>query len=355
MSIPCHPFPRLSVSRERAAIAAAALLLFTLVTSPSVSAGGDSYDTSNAGIKNIQASFPTTAGATDHAGACVQNAPYNNHHSESWVAVDPTNASHIVGVDKFFFDPAFYLFHIGANVTFDGGQTWTNEVIPGFDCHSNPSNSWMDTTDPILAFDLAGNLYSTMLPFSMTYNPQNAQVFNAIPNSAISVVKSTDGGATWSTPFFVNDVATVNDGTDQFQPSVAASPNGTVAVAFYDRRLACPASSPNILPADVGRTNFCINTSIQFFSDGAGGLTKLGSNIRVTQATWDPQNPGATTKELPMPGGPNGSLTFIGDYFGLALSSKNAYVLFVSNYNLGQNPANDQQQFLATVPIPSTK
>ena len=52
-----------------------------------------------------------------------QNAPYNNQHSESWVAVDRTNASHIVGVDKFFFDPAFYLFHIGAKVTFDGGKT----------------------------------------------------------------------------------------------------------------------------------------------------------------------------------------------------------------------------------------
>ncbi len=151
----------------------------------------------------------------------------------------------------------------------------------------------------------------------------------------------------------VNDAVTVADETDQFQPTVAVSPNGTVAVAFYDRRLACPASDPNILTADQGRTNFCINTSIQFFSDGSGGLQRLGSNTRVTQATWDPQNPGTNSDGLPHPGGPNSSLTFIGDYFGLSLSNQSAFVLFVSNYNLGANPANDQQQFAASVPIPS--
>jgi hypothetical protein len=37
----------------------------------------------------------------------------------------------------------------------------------------------------------------------------------------------------------------------------------------------------------------------------------------------------------------------------LALSNQNAFVVFASNYNLGQNPANDQQQFVGIVPIPS--
>src|SRR2546425_5915097 len=154
-------------------------------------------------------------------------------------------------------------------------------------------------------------------------------------------------------PPFVNDPPPVRDGTDQFQPPVTAGPDGTVAVAFYDRRLACPTKDPNILPTDLGRTNFCINTSIQFFHDGPGGLQPIGSNIRVTQATWDPQNPGTTTGQLAHPGGPNSSTTFIGDYFGLALSKHNAFLLFLSNYNLGANPANDEQQFVGIVPIPS--
>jgi hypothetical protein len=112
-------------------------------------------------------------------------------------------------------------------------------------------------------------------------------------------------------------------------------------------------NDPNILPADQGRTNFCIDTSVQFFSDGGSGLTRLGSNIRVTQASWDPQNPGTNSDGLPLPGGPTTVTTFIGDYFGLALSSKNAFALFVSNYDFGQNPTNDQQQFVGIVPIPS--
>ena len=539
------PHSRIGSHAGRAAAKAAALMVaMLLLLFGTVAAGpnSSSYATSNAGIKNIQASSPTFAGATDRTGACVQNAPYNNHRGESWIAVDPTNADHLVGTSKFFFDPLFYLFHLGSYASFSGGKSWSNAVIPGFDCQSAPTFSWVNVTDPIHAFDSAGRVFSTMLPFSLTYNPAGNQVWNVIPNSAISVVKSTDGGITWamgnqgqplaiynssglgrtadkqwmtadanprspfvdnvyvgwtlfaglsseiffsrstdhgehfsapvklstanndgpfntyiflgtgpdgalyisygsfpsnkkpeadvwllkstdggqtfsgptlattfrfvtaaalpnttfrdgisynmavnpanghvllalevqsdngidvqlaestdggnsfSTPIFVNDAATVQDGTDQFQPTVAASPNGTVAVAFYDRRLPCPIGDLNILLADQGRANFCIDTSIQFFSDGSGGLQPRGSNIRVTQATWDPQNPGTTTGQLAHPGGPNSGLTFIGDYFGLALSKQNAFVLFLSNYNLGANPTNDEQQFVGIVPIPS--
>jgi hypothetical protein len=535
--------PRLEIVNRPARgkfLAAVAALLVVLGSAGSAFADGTSYENSNAGVKNFQASSATSAGATDATSACVQNAAYNNHRSESWIAVNPTNPNHLVGTSKFFFDPVFYLFHLGSYVSFDGGQSWTNAVIPGFDCQSAPNFSWVDTTDPIHAFDSAGRVFSTILPFSLTYNPAGHQVWNVIPNSAISVVKSNDGGITWrmgnqgqplaiynssglgrtadkqwmtadanpvspfrdnvyvgwtlfagfsseiwfsrstdhgehfstpvklsvasndgpfntyiflgtgpdgalyityssfpkrispesavwllkstdggqtfsrptlattfrfvtaaalpnttfrdgisynmavnpanghvllalevqsdngidvqltestdggqsfSVPIFVNDASTQLDGTDQFQPTVAAGPDGTVAVAFYDRRLACPTNDPSILPVDQSRANFCINTSIQFFRD-AGGLQPIGSNVRVTQATWDPQNPGTNSDGLPHPGGPNKGHTFIGDYFGLSLSSQNAFVLFASNYNLGQNPANDQQQFVGIVPIP---
>jgi len=102
-------------------------------------AGADSYAKSNAGIKNIQASSPTFAGATDRTSACVDSAACANHRSESWIAVDPTNANHLVGMSKFFFDPLFYLFHIGSYVSFDGGKSWANAVVPGFDCQSAPT------------------------------------------------------------------------------------------------------------------------------------------------------------------------------------------------------------------------
>jgi hypothetical protein len=522
-------------------LAASAALLALLMLGawayrPALSLG---YVNSNAGIANVQVSFPVYAGATDFNGQCVSNAAYDNDRSESWLAVDPTNPRHLVGMSKFFYKPVYYLFHVGAYVSFDAGKTWSNQVVPGFDCQSAPDNAWVDTTDPVLAFDSRGRLFSAFLPFSFSYNAANQQVWNVIPNSAIFVVKSvdggrtwtiankgkplaiytssglgrtadkqwiaadaspkspfrdyvyvgwsvfngfssevwfsrstdhgesfsqpvmlskantdqpfntyiflgtapdgtlyvvytafpsstfpvadiwllksydggqtfsgpyhvisfpsfpfltlpnttfrdgisdsfavspsnghlfiamevyhgkgidvqliesTDGGLTWSQPIYVNDAETVDDGTDQFQPTVAIAPNGIVAVAFYDRRLPCPSNDPNILKEDWGKRNFCIDVSIQFFADGAQGLRRLGDNIRVTSASWDPQVPGS--KGLPHPGGPNSSVTFIGDYFGLALTSKFAYVLFVSTRDLGQNPYHDQQQFLAVVKLP---
>src|SRR5207253_6931384 len=87
----------------------------------------------------------------------------------------------------------------------------------------------------------------------------------------VKFTQSTDGGSNWSTPTTVNDnVDAAGVLTDQFQPSVAAGPNGAVAVAFYDRRLPCP-SDPSILPADAGRTNFCIDVSLQAYKDSGRG------------------------------------------------------------------------------------
>jgi hypothetical protein len=514
-----------------------ALLSMQLLAYPTARAS--TYEKSNAAIPNIQTTFPVRAGAFDPNENCVRNAVYNNHHSESWITIDPTDPSHLVGVSKFFSNPQYYLFHAGAMVSKDGGRSWKNTIIPGFDCRSAPRNGWSDTTDPVVAFDSNGAVYSAVLAFNLKYNPTgdaanccpaaevsvvrstdggihwnlanqglplaffpnsdvtpdkqwiavdsnphspfrdrvyvgwtvidnigNAEIWFSVssdrgqhfttpviissdipdgpnntfvflgtgpdgtlysayssfpdPNSALThvwVLSSRDGGATftsprlaasfmalatfvlpntsfrdgvpdnfavnpadghlfvamevdggkgldveltesldgggsWSRPVSVNDASTVNDGTDQFQPTVAASPDGIVAVTFYDRRLQCPLGDANILPGDRGRANFCINTSIQFYKDGPRGLEELGSNIRVSHATWDPQNPGSTTHQLPRPGGPKGTGTFIGDYFGLALADGKAYVLFASNYDQGRNPSNDQQQFLGIVSIP---
>ena len=43
-----------------------------------------------------------------------------------------------------------------------------------------------------------------------------------------------------------------------------------MAVNFYDRRAPCPANR-SVLPADVGRQNFCIDDSLQAFRDSGAG------------------------------------------------------------------------------------
>jgi hypothetical protein len=174
----------------------------------------------------------------------------------------------------------------------------------------------------------------------------------------IKFTQSTDGGLTWATPVLVNDNV---DASDQFQPAVGAGSGGAVAVAFYDRRRACP-NDPSVLSADVGRTNFCIDTSLQAYKDAGKGALRLGGNVRISQFTWDPEQPGQQVGGLsqypcagardPCPIGRG----FIGDYFGLAVSATNTYALFVSTHYAssvaadGGGPVFYQQQVLATVP-----
>jgi len=183
-----------------------------------------------------------------------------------------------------------------------------------------------------------------------------------IGQADVKFTQSTDGGSTWTTPVVVNDnVDLPGAPTDQFQPSVAAGPNGAVAVAFYDRRLPCP-NDPSVLPADVGRTNFCIDTSLQAYKDSGAGAVRVGGNVRISQFTWDPEQPGkhlGGLSQYPCAAGldpcPRGG-GFIGDYFGLAISAQNIYALMVSTHYPSDVTADEggpiyyQQQVLATVP-----
>jgi hypothetical protein len=178
----------------------------------------------------------------------------------------------------------------------------------------------------------------------------------------VKFTQSADGGFTWTTPVVVNDnVDSLGVPTDQFQPSVAAGRGGAVAVAFYDRRAACP-NNPSVLPADVGRTNFCIDTSLQAYKDNGSGAVPVGANVRISNFTWDPEQPGqhlGGLSQYPCAGArdpcPRGR-GFIGDYFALAISNANIYALMVSTHYPSSVTADEggpvyyQQQVLATVP-----
>src|SRR5713226_7753405 len=96
----------------------------------------------------------------------------------------------------------------------------------------------------------------------------------------IKFTQSSDAGSTWSAAVRVNDnVDAAGLPTDQFQPEVAAGPGGAVAIEFYDRRQACP-NDACVLGADVGRTNFCIDVSLQAYKDSGSGALSVGTNRR---------------------------------------------------------------------------
>jgi hypothetical protein len=232
----------------------------------------------------------------------------------------------------------------------DDGNTFT-WFDTGQRAHGTPGCCLPNTTfrDGILENFAASPTYPGHL--YLTYEDWDGTQFD------VKFTQSTNGGATWSAPVKVNDDAS---GTDQFQPSVAAGPGGAVAVAFYDRRQACP-SDKSVRPQDAGRTNFCIDTSLQAYKDSGAGAVAVGPNVRMSQFTWDPMEPdqhvgGLGQMACAAHEDPCTERAFIGDYFGLAVSNANIYGLFVSTHYPSSVKAEEggrvyyQQQVLSTVP-----
>ena len=105
--------------------------------------------------------------------------------------------------------------------------------------------------------------------------------------------RSTDGGATWSSPLQVNDDP---PGADQWWPWVSVNENGEVGMIWYDRRI-------DPLADDL--------TDVYFARSVDGGMT-FESNVRVTETatSW----PGT---------GSDGVTPNFGDYINLATGSPN--------------------------------
>jgi hypothetical protein len=221
----------------------------------------------------------------------------------------------------------------------DGGVTWQGPIPVVRNVLSPTYQNTTFTEGIVNSFGLGTKQVNGHWPLYVSYENEDPDGF-----SRVYVTGSLDGGVTWSTPVRVNDGP---DDVEALQPRVEVAPSGTVAVAFYDRRLACPsdpASGVQFDPlAPAGKRNFCVNAAIQFYTPA---LTPLGHNIRLSQFTWDPQ------LNAPKRFCVCGQSTFLGDYFGLDFGGGYAYTTSVSTYDYGQNPSFYQQQIVARVPVP---
>ncbi|HKB33690.1 MAG TPA: sialidase family protein [Candidatus Dormibacteraeota bacterium] len=247
----------------------------------------------------------------------------------------------------------------------DDGNTFSTPVLAG-----------SGSSIGVASGRLTNTTFRDGIPFAMAVSPdQPGHVYVAYNDFNgtqynVFLVQSTDGGQTWSRPVPVNDDIASGRVADHFQPEVAAGTGGAVAVAFYDRRASCPADA-SIIKQDRGRSNFCIDVSVQPYEDSGSGATAVGANIRASNYTWDPQQPGllvnldGSTTDLQTLGGLGQMacashndpcrLSFIGDYFGLAISAGNIYTLSVSTHYSSKVKADDgsglyyQQQVLGTI------
>jgi hypothetical protein len=257
--------------------------------------------------------------------------------------VDPSGA---VTTTLTNFDPkkGFCCASIFVDRSTDGGSTWT--VAGTAVANVTPPTGFANTTfrDGIEDTYAVGDQLDRQgaYPLYVAYEDASGGVVSVL------LTASYDGGATWSAPIRVADDAVP---VDEFQPNLSVAGDGTVSVAFYDRRLACPAAGTTegaaagiaLDPAASGAANWCLNASVQFYDPT---LHPLGHNVRLTQHTWDPQ------LGAPHDGSPAGASTFIGDYFGNDASGPSDVFTFVSTYDDGTNPAHRQQQVVATTATP---
>lgn len=115
--------------------------------------------------------------------------PAGEHQAEPHVAVDPTDPLHLAAAahEGRFFDGGAH--SIGAYVSWNGGRTWTNELLPRLTVKTG--GVWERATDPVAGFAADGTAYINSFAFNRTTGDETAVV----------VHRSDDGGLTWKGPF----------------------------------------------------------------------------------------------------------------------------------------------------------
>jgi hypothetical protein len=205
-----------------------------------------------------------TADDVDHQPGAL----YPGGDVEPHVAVDPTNPDHIVGIfqqDRWSNGGARGLV---AGVSFDGGNTWQDVVIPGLSLCSG--GTFQRVSDPWLSFDPNGDLYSSGLVFQAESNYP----------SGVLVNKSTDGGLTWSAPteIIVDRDSTIFNDTD----TITADPTESRYAYVVWHRRSLPESG-YIEPEMFSRTTDGGQTweEPRVIYDGGVGIYTYDSHILV--------------------------------------------------------------------------
>lgn len=190
----------------------------------------------------------------------------------------------------------------------DGGATWGQDILvtavdlPPLNLSPSSDNTRAKGA-PVLKVSPSNpsELYlvyaedpdRTLLP--------DGTIFNGPDDADIVFIKSTDGGTTWSSPISVNNDSTPND---QILPWMDVKPNGTIDIAWYDRR-----NDPLDLRWDV------------YVAKSTDGGVSFSPNLRMNDTSFvSPFRSGSTEG-------------WLGEYLGLAVDSSYMYVAWTSSVN----------------------
>ncbi len=235
------------------------------------------------------------------------------------IAVAKDGTLYIAYYDSMSDGPFKGLFSPYVTVSYDGGRSFEGPyaVVPG--------GTW---EQDFFLKPTYFRSWSSMFPF-IAVSPNNSKevyiVFGALgeaggDRSDVYFSKSTDGGKTWREPKRVNDDLTLRN---QFFPTLTVSPNGTIHIIWGDMR-----DDPN---------NYRYH--IYYTKSGDGGETFM-ENSRVSDY---PSNPG---RGIPI---------FIGDYFGIAATNEDVYIVWTDSRSGEVGGRNQDIAFarLRAIPKPS--
>jgi hypothetical protein len=294
---------------SKTALAAVAALVVTTPLSASTPPGPLVQISGASPFIDCTADFPELQPGTVYVGSEV----------EPFVAVNPTDPDNLVATwqqDRWSSGAAR---GAAVGVSFDGGLSWQNVVLPGLTlCSGGPA---IRSSDPWVSFGPDGTVYHMSL-------------LTALGPNAMTVQKSTDGGLTWSgpVPLIIDDPPFFND-----KNTLTADPTDPDLVyATWDRLDFVSDTGPAVLArsTDGGETFEPVTV---IYDPGPGAQT-IGNQIVVqpdgtvidffSDVAFDPSIPGLvltiSLKRSPdkgltwLPAGPPIPVSVIGSNFAVA-------------------------------------
>lgn len=151
----------------------------------------------------------------------IDGVTCDNPQNEQNIVINPSNPRNVVTAANDY----RYGFQSFVYVSNDGGATFTDVLLPGWDAAVGGQGTFARTRaggDPVLAFAPDGTLYFAALAYDFSFT-------NRTP-SGVAVASSKDGGLTWGAPVLVH----YEDATNFFNDKewIAAGPNGAVYVTW---------------------------------------------------------------------------------------------------------------------------
>ena len=137
------------------------------------------------------------------------NSGDQNHlqQNEPWITIDPANTNVLVTGANDYRRSRFLPVGVPTSIwmgyyrSTNGGGAWTNDLVPGFPGDNtpqglaSPAHGLAGASDPIMAFDLNGNLYYSFIAFNAGGFPDTP---GPLQENGVFVAKYTSDGATYS-------------------------------------------------------------------------------------------------------------------------------------------------------------